>query len=138
MRFFMSGTASSFAAKAGLKVLAGHVPKVTTKLSAQGPLPSTNELHLAIGLTLHDEQGLADLLDQIYDPSSTNFHRYLSAAGVHATFRSHGSGLSGRERFREDEWIDGQSRTWKPVVARRRRAGPSKMSAPYRRVTTLG
>jgi hypothetical protein len=76
--FLISGTASSFAAKAGLKVLTGHVPKVTTNLGAQGALAPTNELHLAIGLTLHDEQGLADLLDQIYDPASTNFHRYLT------------------------------------------------------------
>ena len=74
----ISGTVPSFAAKAGQKVLTGHVPKVTANLNAKGTLAPTNELHLTIGLPLNDEEGLADLLAQIYDPSSTNFHRYLT------------------------------------------------------------
>jgi subtilase family serine protease len=74
--FLLSGTVSSFAAKN--RILIGHVPKITANLSPTSALPSTNELHLAIGLALHDEQGLNDLLTQLYDPSSTNFHRFIT------------------------------------------------------------
>jgi len=75
---FLSATVSTFAAKPGQKVLNGHIPEVTANLSPEGNLPATNELHLAIGLPLHDEPGLNDLLTQLYDPSSTNFHRFLT------------------------------------------------------------
>ena len=75
--FLLSGTASSFAAKAGLRFWPAMSPKLRPS-RRPGAIVPTNELHLAIGLTLHDEQGLADLLDQIYDPASTNLDRYLS------------------------------------------------------------
>ncbi len=45
-----------------------------------GRLPGTNRLHLAIGLPLRDREGLTNLLRELYDPTSTNFHHYLSVA----------------------------------------------------------
>src|SRR5690349_9888091 len=76
--FVLSGTSSSLAAKTGQRILSGHVPKVTANLRAQGRLAPAEELHLAIGLPLRDEQGLADFLTQLYDPASTNFHQFLT------------------------------------------------------------
>ena len=68
----------SFAAIAGLKALPGHVPKLPPGLAPIGELPATNQLRLAIGLPLRDPAGLQKFLAELYDPSSTNYHRYLS------------------------------------------------------------
>ena len=77
---------SSFAAGAGLKTLSGHVPAVVSHLHAKGRLPATNELTLAIGLPLHNTEALTNLLQQMYDPASTNYHHYLSPAEFTAQF----------------------------------------------------
>ncbi len=65
---------------ADLKVLPGHVPKVISSLAPKGRLAATNKLWLAIGLPLRDQAGLSKLLQEIYDPSSPNYHHYLTAA----------------------------------------------------------
>ena len=59
-------------------ILHGHVPAAVAHLTPQGLLPATNELHLAIGLPLRNEDALNELLQEIYDPASTNYHRYLT------------------------------------------------------------
>ena len=43
-----------------------------------GLLPSTNRLQLSIGLPLRNKNELTTLFQQVYDRSSTNFHRYLT------------------------------------------------------------
>ena len=60
--------------------LYGHVPEAIHRLGLQpvGRLPVAQKLHLAIGLPLHNQGALSNLLQQLYDPSSTNFHRYLT------------------------------------------------------------
>jgi subtilase family serine protease len=62
------------------QVLRGHLPAAVKTLGLQptGRLPATNRVHLAIGLPLRNQAGLASLLQQLYDPASTNFHRYLT------------------------------------------------------------
>ena len=55
-----------------------HVADVTSKLPLIAPLPATNRLQLAIGLPLHNEPALTNLLGQLYDHRSTNFHRWLT------------------------------------------------------------
>jgi hypothetical protein len=62
------------------QTLTGHVPAVVRTLQSKGNLPASQQLHLAIGLALRDKTGLASLLQQIYDPTSTNYHHYLTAA----------------------------------------------------------
>jgi uncharacterized repeat protein (TIGR01451 family) len=69
---------SAGAAGSDRQVLRGHVPPVVAHLTPQGLLPATNELHLAISLPLRNEDGLNKLLREIYDPASTNYHRYLT------------------------------------------------------------
>ncbi len=63
----------------GLKQLPNHRPELPPGLVSHGRLASTNRLRLAIGLPLSDPQGLDDFLSQIYDPTSPNFHHYLTA-----------------------------------------------------------
>jgi uncharacterized repeat protein (TIGR01451 family) len=65
---------------AGSQVLHGHVPAAVARLQPIGHLNGTNHLKLAIGLPLRDPQGLSRLLQQIYDPTSPNYHHYLTAA----------------------------------------------------------
>lgn len=72
--------AASAAVTAPVKQLSGHVPAVVTKLASTGTLASTNTLHLAIGLSLRNQEGLDTLLQQVADPSSPNYQHYLTAA----------------------------------------------------------
>ena len=64
---------------AGEKVLHGHVPKMVSKMTSLGRLDATNQLHLAIGLPLRNQDGIDALLEQIYDPSSPNYHHFLTS-----------------------------------------------------------
>jgi Pro-kumamolisin, activation domain len=65
---------------AGQKALSGHVPSAISRLQLQplGNLSGSTNLHLAIGLPLHNQEALNTLLQQIYDPASTNYHHYLT------------------------------------------------------------
>src|SRR5258708_891412 len=53
------------------QLLPGHVPAAVRALNLQpnGQLPPTNQLQLAIGLPLRNQQELTSLLAQIYDPA---------------------------------------------------------------------
>jgi subtilase family serine protease len=57
-----------------------HVPQAVASGQARlvGQLPATQHLSLAISLPLRNENGLDDLLQQIYDPQSSNYRHYLS------------------------------------------------------------
>ncbi len=74
------------AANAALVTLSGHVPAVVSQLTAKGSLPGTNRLNLAIGLPLTNTGALSNLLQQVYDPSSTNYHKYLTPDQFTARF----------------------------------------------------
>jgi len=85
MGLVLSGVAA-FAADPGMKTLHGHVPAVVSRLQAKGLLPANTNLTLAIGLPLRNTDALTNLLRQIYDPSSTNYHRYLTPDEFTAQF----------------------------------------------------
>jgi subtilase family serine protease len=65
---------------AGTQVLHGHVPPAVARFNLQptGQLPATKGLHLAIGLPLRNQEALTDLIQQLYDPASPNYHQYLT------------------------------------------------------------
>jgi uncharacterized repeat protein (TIGR01451 family) len=71
---------------AGLKSLPGRMPAVVSGLTAIGLLPATTNLDLAIGLPLRNREALTNLLQQIYDPASPNFHHYLTPQEFTAQF----------------------------------------------------
>ena len=68
-------------AEPGWRQLSGHVPAVVGQLSPLNRLPAGTNLSLAIGLPLHNPAELAALVEQIYDPGSTNYHHYRTTLG---------------------------------------------------------
>ena len=67
------------AAGADTVQLTGHVPAIVSQLASKGHFASTN-LNLAIGLPLRNSEALTNLLQQISDPRSANYHKYLTPA----------------------------------------------------------
>jgi len=61
-----------------MQFLHGHVPAVVKTLSPVGRPAAASNLNLAIGLPLRNHGELSNLLQQIYDPASPNFHHYLT------------------------------------------------------------
>ncbi|MGP8237296.1 MAG: protease pro-enzyme activation domain-containing protein, partial [Limisphaerales bacterium] len=68
------------------QVMRGHIPSITARLQPIGEVPETNRMNLVIGLPLRNQAMLKNLLGQIYDPASTNFHHYLTPAQFAAQF----------------------------------------------------
>jgi uncharacterized repeat protein (TIGR01451 family) len=77
---------SAAAQQPALKTLPGHMPAVVSRLQAKGLLPATNSLYLAIGLPLRNQEALTNLLQQIYDQASPNYHHYLTPEQFTAQF----------------------------------------------------
>ena len=69
---------ASSAAAQGRRALPGHVPEAVSRLVPTDHLPATQRLNLAIGLPLRNQEGLAVLLQELYDPASPNFHQWLT------------------------------------------------------------
>jgi len=63
---------------ANTQILRWHVPAAVKALPPLGRFPGTNHLNLAIGLPLRNQTALSNLLQQIYDPASPNYHHYLT------------------------------------------------------------
>ena len=68
------------------KLSGHHVPEVVARLVPAGTLPASQRLNLAIGLPLRNEQELDALLKELYDPTSPNYHRYLTPDEFTARF----------------------------------------------------
>src|SRR5215831_16120941 len=68
------------------KSLKGHVPAATARLQAIQNLSASQSLDLAIGLPLRNPEALTRLLDDLYNPSSPNFHHYLTPEEFTARF----------------------------------------------------
>ena len=89
---FVCGAAlCSFPAHAqssGRRGLPGHVPAAVARFHLQpvSRLPATNQLNLAIGLPLRNQAELAELLRQLNDPSSSNYHHFLTPEEFTARF----------------------------------------------------
>ncbi|HUA66415.1 MAG TPA: immunoglobulin domain-containing protein [Alphaproteobacteria bacterium] len=70
---FVSGDLAS-----GSQPLTGHIPAILSKLQPLAHYSGTNRLNLAISLPLRNQAALSNLLAQIYDPASPNYHHYLT------------------------------------------------------------
>ena len=64
---------------APMQFLRGHVPKAAKNLTPAGNVDAGKQLDLAIGLPLRNTNQLNALLQQMYQPGSTNFRRYLTS-----------------------------------------------------------
>lgn len=74
------------ASAAPLRVLKGHVPAGAARSRVVGLADRAMRLNLAIGLPLRNQDALGKLLNELYDPSSTNYHRYLTPQEFAARF----------------------------------------------------
>ena len=83
---FLTAVITGFSAEPGRKNLPGHVVPITSRLTPLARLAATNELALAIGLPLRNERELDELIRQLYDPASTNFHKFLMPSEFTARF----------------------------------------------------
>ncbi|MGD0830959.1 MAG: cellulose binding domain-containing protein [Terracidiphilus sp.] len=65
-----------------IQVLHNHVNAAVSSGQAElaGSLPATQILNVTLVLSLRNQEGLANLLEELYDPSSPNFHKFLSVA----------------------------------------------------------
>ncbi|HTR41792.1 MAG TPA: protease pro-enzyme activation domain-containing protein [Pseudomonadales bacterium] len=70
------------------KTLHGHVPSAISRfgLRTTGDLATNSTLDLAISLPLHNQKGLADLISQVYDPSSPNYRHFLTPGQFYGQF----------------------------------------------------
>ena len=57
-----------------------QLPESAVRLPVIEQLPPTNQLQLALALPLRNQDALTNLLQQLYDRHSTNFHRFLTPA----------------------------------------------------------
>jgi hypothetical protein len=62
------------------QLLTGSRPVAAAHLHPVANVPAATRMDLAIGLPLRNRQGLAHLLQQLYDPASPNFHHFLTTA----------------------------------------------------------
>jgi hypothetical protein len=83
---FSALLAMSGAAADEWTTVSGHVPQIVSQLQSIGRLEPSRRLRLAIGLSSRDEQGLDTFIKELYDPASTNYHRYLSPDQFTARF----------------------------------------------------
>ena len=81
------------------KSLSGHVPEITRRLSSTGRLAATNELHLAIGLPLHNAAKLDALIRDLSNPASPNYRHYLSPPEFTAQFGATAAEYAALKKF---------------------------------------
>src|SRR5579862_3754891 len=69
-----------FALAQSTKTLHDQVPAAISRFGLQptGTLGANSTLDLAISLPLHNQQGLNDLINRIYDPSNPNYRHFLT------------------------------------------------------------
>src|SRR5579862_1125057 len=60
------------------RTIPGNIPGVVSQLTPVGSLPATQQIQLAIGLPLRNQEALTNLLELLYDPTSAQFHCWLT------------------------------------------------------------
>ena len=68
------------------KLSGQHVLPAVARMAPAGSLPGSQRLKLAIGLPLRNQPELDAFLQQLYDPASPNYHRYLTPEEFTARF----------------------------------------------------
>jgi hypothetical protein len=70
------------------QIIHGEVPEAIRSLGLKPTrrLASTTRLNLVIGLPMRNQDALKQLIQEIYNPSSPNYHKYLSSEGINLQF----------------------------------------------------
>ena len=58
--------------------MSGHMPAAIASLTPLERLSSAQSLNLAVALPLRNQEALTNLLHQLYDPASPNYHQFLT------------------------------------------------------------
>src|SRR5579859_4348079 len=78
--------ASRASLSSGRQQLQGHVPAAVQGLGSTGQLLGSTRLNLAISLPLRNQEALAALIQQLYDPASLQYRHFLSLEQFAAGF----------------------------------------------------
>jgi xanthomonalisin len=98
--FGSSGIAApSCRAPHGSQQLDGHVTPAIANAPIVGPVPPSTPIHLAIALPTQDPQGLAATIAQIYDPTSPQFHHFLTQDDFVTQFSASSSDYTSLQGF---------------------------------------
>src|SRR5262249_37490767 len=81
----------------------GAVPMLATAEAYLGELPSSEMLTMAISFEANDEAGLQRLIDELYDPASPRFHKWITPEEFGERF-----GRSKAEFDQAVEWLKAQ------------------------------
>ncbi len=68
------------AAQGNFQMIRGQRLHFPTELKPLQRYSSSNHLEFAVGLPLRNHDALAQLLHDLYDPASTNYHKYLTSS----------------------------------------------------------
>ena len=127
---------------AELQTIPEKISGVVTKMTPVRHSSRWKTLNLTIGLPLRDRAGLTNLLQQLYDPASTNYHHFLTPEQFAERFGPTETGLSGRRQLCAGPRPEGDRQTFQPDTGQRegngggRGAGLSchhqRVSAPHR------
>ena len=63
---------------ADMRTFHGHVPEAAARLQPLGRMAPTDRLRMGISLPLRNQKALNDLLQRLYDPTSPDYHHYLT------------------------------------------------------------
>ncbi len=77
--FTVAAVSAGTAYAAPRQQLSGHVPGIVAKLKPTGLVSRDARLNLAIGLTLHNQDALNDLIRDLSDPSSPRYRQYITS-----------------------------------------------------------
>ena len=103
--FLISAVFSTPAQNIPPQKLHGHIPAAVTKLAPLGRENGGDRLRLAIGLPLRNQEELTNLLQQIYDPTSPNYHHYLTPEEFTARFGPTEEDYEAVRRFAEQNGL---------------------------------
>ena len=70
----------------GTQQLTNEVPPGVVPSNLVGSLPASTQLTFSIGLPLNNQSGLQTLVQQLYDPKSPQYRKYLTPSGFGAAY----------------------------------------------------
>jgi subtilase family serine protease len=76
----------AFASAPAARTLPGVVPPVVGRSVVLGHHPGDNRISFSVGLAVRDPQALDQFLADVNDPSSPQYHQYMSQAQANAAF----------------------------------------------------
>src|SRR5580658_3635211 len=90
--------------ESSLVTLVGNLRPEANAANDRGPVPDSMEIaHMMLQLqrSPQQEQALETLIDQLHDPTSPNYHHWLTAAGLGQTF-----GLAQADLNKISGWLE--------------------------------